>query len=212
MSHSIIQHCYIKYKKYIMNIEEIQAFFTIDNLKQYTLIIYIIVVYYGIVLVRWYINSRKEQKSEYYESDFNLSDFPATSYSYSSDDVDREESVASGETIISEFSRTGKYVWDGHYLKKFSGIKLFEFDGEYIRKFSGTGLYTWRNNKFEKFGGTAIYSVSGNAISKFSGTKLWTFDSQGISKFSGTRKYSFEGNIDVPPAIIIMIAEHLEGL
>lgn len=200
-----------------MTIEELFEQFTYENVKQYALIFYILGIYYSYILLKYFIHlknkffEKKEEPDEYFISQEKYDEILQSST------VNMTVSLSSsvnhgGNTTISKFSGTAKYVWDGVYLSHFAGTKILEFDGQYISKFSGTKLYTWKNNALSKFAGTTMYTVSSGSISKFSGTKLYTFDNNGISEFAGVRLYSFNGQLDVPPAIIILIAEGLEGL
>ena len=189
-----------------MNIDtaSLSEFFSWENLKPYQLIIYIGGIYYGFLILRWMANIQfqraeksREQQPRERENGYN---YFAGSYDFSDDDDETniDPTPEKTEVIISGFSQTASYVWDGRYLSRFSGTKLFEFDGETVRKFGGTGLYSWRNNILHKFSRTGLYSVSGNTIRKHLGTSLYTFNDSGLAKFSAPHNIHFAAKVSCP--------------
>jgi len=112
-------------------------------------------------------------------------------------------------TIISAFSGSTQYTWDGEYLSQFGGKKIVRFDGKHVSSFAGANKYIWNNHTLSAFAGPALFKVSNGTISAFSGPKLYRFDQSSISVFAGQKKYSLKGSIAVPDAIIIVIAADL---
>lgn len=126
-------------------------------------------------------------------------------------DIREQQGQASpnGRTTISAFAGSAQYMWDGETLSEFSSSPLYKFDGTHISAFAGKRSYSWDNGVLSEFAGSPIYKVSGNQISEFSGAVRFRFDSKGISEFAGSPLYSINGEIEVPAAIVVMIAAGL---
>lgn len=113
------------------------------------------------------------------------------------------------KTTISEFAGSAQFSWDGKILSNYAGHPVARFDGKQIFNFAGSPIFTWEHNCLSKFAGKKLYTVSNRTISEYAGAKLFNFNNQGISVFAGKKIYSFNGGVELPEAIVVVIAGKL---